>query len=101
MPTPANAMTEDLSPSDMLEVTAWETRAVSAESLLTSSPVFVLSKNPVSWCIMEENTATLRDLVMRCPVVVRERQRRLMYERMQGVVNEKERGVGEGERSGE
>lgn len=67
MPTPANAMTTDRKPSEMFMVTDCETRDVSAERRLISSPVLLVSKKPISCFITEANTRERNDRVMRWP----------------------------------
>ena len=60
MPIAAIAITKDLSPSDTFMVTELDTRAVSADNLLTNSPVFVTSKKDMSCFMIALNTEVLK-----------------------------------------
>jgi hypothetical protein len=67
METPATTMKVERRPSEMFIVTDWLTSDVSADNLLTSSPVLFLSKNAISCFIMEPNTVCRSVCVMRWP----------------------------------
>jgi hypothetical protein len=56
MPVPAHTITTDLNPSEMLLERAFPTIWVSAESLLTNSPVDLLSNQPCSCLMIVEKT---------------------------------------------
>ena len=56
IPTDPIACATALRPSDIFIVTDWPTNDVSVDSLFINSPVFVLSKKPISCLIMELNS---------------------------------------------
>ena len=66
---PATACEADRNPSDMFMVRDCPTTVVSADSRFINSPVFVLSKNEISWRIIEAKTVSRSRAIILLPII--------------------------------